>query len=48
MSSNPIKRVFSTNQIKILKLLFERDYLQNDLRKALKNAAQKYLRKRAI
>jgi len=39
MSSNRIKRDFSSNQIKILKLLFERDYLQNELQKALKTSA---------
>jgi len=39
MSSNPIKRDFSKNQIKILKLLFEKEYLQNELQKALNTTA---------
>jgi len=39
MSSNPIKRDFSTNQIKILKLLLEKEYLQNELQEALKTTA---------
>jgi len=39
MSSNPIKRDFSKNQIKILRLLFEKDYLQNELQEALNTSA---------
>jgi len=39
MSSNPVKKDFSKNQIKILKLLFEREYLQNELREALNTTA---------
>ena len=39
MSSNPIKRDFSKNQIKILKLLFEKEYLQNELQEALNTTA---------
>lgn len=39
MSSNPVKKDFSKNQIKILKLLFEREYLQNELQKALNTTA---------
>jgi len=40
MNSNPIKRDFSKNQIKILRLLFEKEYLQNELQEALKTTAQ--------
>jgi DNA-binding MarR family transcriptional regulator len=39
MSSNPIKRDFSKNQIKILKLLLEKDFLQNELQEALNTTA---------
>ncbi|UCC20871.1 MAG: winged helix-turn-helix transcriptional regulator [Promethearchaeota archaeon] len=39
MSLNPIKRELSKNQLKILKLLFEKDYLQNELQKALGTTA---------
>ena len=39
MNSNPVKKDFSRNQIKILKLLFEREYLQNELQKALNTTA---------
>jgi len=39
MNSNPIKRDFSKNQIKILRLLFEKEYLQNELQEALKTTA---------
>ena len=39
MISNPIKRDFSKNQIKILKLLFEKEYLQNELQVALNTTA---------
>ncbi|MEE9378363.1 MAG: ArsR family transcriptional regulator [Candidatus Lokiarchaeia archaeon] len=39
MSSNPVKKDFSRNQIKILKLLFEKEYLQNELQKALNTTA---------
>lgn len=39
MISNPIKRDFSKNQIKILRLLFEKEYLQNELQEALKTTA---------
>ena len=39
MSFNPIKRDFSKNQIKILKLLSEKEYLQNELQEALNTTA---------
>jgi len=39
MSYNPLKRDFSKNQIKILKLLYEKDYLQNELQEALNTSA---------
>ena len=39
MISNPIKRDFSKNQIKILKLLFEKEYLQNELQGAINTTA---------
>jgi DNA-binding MarR family transcriptional regulator len=39
MSFNPTRQDFSKNQILILKLLFEKDYLQNELQKALNTTA---------
>ena len=39
MKTQPLKRDLSKNQIKILKLLYERAYLQNDLQKALNTTA---------
>ena len=39
MSPNPMKRDFSKNQIKILKLLFEKEYLQNELQELLDTTA---------
>ena len=39
MTFNPVKRNFSKNQIKILKLLLDKDYLQNELQHALNTTA---------
>jgi len=39
MTFNPVKRNFSKNQIKILKLLLDKEYLQNELQHALNTTA---------
>ena len=39
MTFNPVKRNFSKNQIKILKLLLEKEFLQNELQHALNTTA---------